>query len=66
MKITKDKTFHGYNVAVNGKQYFIEYNWEAPKHSAWYLFEGDSITGECLEARSTKRECVELIKFWNQ
>lgn len=66
MKITKHKKFHGYNVAVNGKQYFIEYNWEAPKSSAWYLKEGADIHGEMLECASTKRELVECIKYWNQ
>ena len=66
IKTKKHKTFWGYNVTVsNGKEYFIEFNWEAPKSSAWYLYEGADIHGEILECASTKRELVEDIKFWN-
>ena len=67
IKITKDKTFHAYNVEVsNGNKYVVEFNWEAPKENAWYLIEGDDCcSGECLESGSTKRELVNLIKIWN-
>ena len=73
MKITKHKKFWGYNVAVNGKQYYIDYNWEAPKSSAWCLFEcteeqvrdGYEFNGFALTNASTKRELVECIKYWN-
>jgi hypothetical protein len=66
IKITKDKTFWAYNVEVsNGKKYFVEFNWEAPKSSAWMLKEGTDIHGECLTSEGTKRECIEWIKYWN-
>jgi len=66
IKSKKHKTLWGYNVSVsNGKEYFIEFNWEAPKDSAWYLLEGTDINGELLECGSTKRDCIEWIKIWN-
>ena len=68
LKVKKDKTFWGYKVEVsNGNKYFVEFNWEAPKSDAWYLFEGeDCINGELLESGSTKREMINLIKIWNE
>jgi hypothetical protein len=66
IKTKKHKTFWGYNVTVsNGKEYFIEFNWEAPKSSAWMLLEGTDIHGYALTNASTKRECIEWIKYWN-
>ena len=65
MTTTKNKTFHGYNVAINDNQYFLEYNPEAPKNSAWMLKEGTDIDGYCLLCTSTKRECISWIKSWN-
>jgi len=66
------KYIHGWNIEVsNGKKYFVTtYHKDiAPKEGAWYLFEGDCkedcITGECLESGRTKKELVNLVKFWN-
>lgn len=74
IKITKHKNFHGYNVSVsNGKQYYIDFNHEAERDSAWCLFEctdeqvrdGYEFDGFALTNASTKRELVECIKYWN-
>ena len=67
-KTTKDKTFHAYNVEVsNGNKYVVEFNREAPKEDSWYIFEGDDcINGFLLVSFSTKRECMEWIKYYNE